>query len=281
MKILILDNNADDIKSLKEIIHNADLGVIVGETNEELDILEELEVFEPDLILIDLLYEGFDGFRIIEEISRKKINTRFIVISNEFAKETVENVYRYGAEFFVRKPINEYEVESIIKKVKYEVELENKIKKVQEIFNDIAPISHKNKEFNNCEQDIKIVLLKLGIISEIGSDYIVKAARYLIENEININDISIRNLCSRFSPNPKATEQKARRAINMALSNIASMGIEDYMNETFVEYSNTLFSFEQVKREMDYIRNKSSEKGSINMKRFLSGLQMICENYNN
>ena len=281
MKILILDNNADDIRSIKEIIHNADLGVVVGETNEKLDVLEELEVFEPDLILIDLLYEGFDGFRIIEEISKKKIKTRFIVISNEFAKETVENVYRYGAEFFIRKPINEYELESIIKKVKYELELENKIKKVQEIFNDISPISHKSKEINNCEQDIKLVLLKLGIISEIGSDYIIKAARHLIENEININEISIRHLCARFNPNPKATEQKIRRAINMALSNIASLGIEDYMNETFVEYSNTLFSFEQVKREMDYIRNKSKEKGSINMKRFLSGLHIICENYNN
>jgi len=53
------------------------------------------------------------------------------------------------------------------------------------------------------------------------------------------------------------------------------------MNETFVEYSNTLFNFEQIKKEMDYIRGKSNIKGSINMKKFLSGLCILCEKYNN
>lgn len=72
-----------------------------------------------------------------------------------------------------------------------------------------------------------------------------------------------------------------RRAINVAMTNIASLGIEDYMNETFVEYSNTLFNFEQIKREMDYIRGKSYEKGSINMKKFISGVCTLCESFNN
>ncbi len=51
-----------------------------------------------------------------------------------------------------------------------------------------------------------------------------------------------------------------RRTIGMAMSNIANLGIEDYMNEIFVEFSNTLFNFEQVRREMEYIRGGKNKK---------------------
>ncbi len=77
-------------------------------------------------------------------------------------------------------------------------------------------------------------------------------------------------------------EQRMRRTIGMAMSNIANLGIEDYMNEIFVEFSNTLFNFEQVRREMEYIRGERIKKGgSVNIKRFLAGLTSYCENINN
>lgn len=117
-------------------------------------------------------------------------------------------------------------------------------------------------------------------MGEIGSEDLIRVVSFLIKNKIRTSDISIREICARFTNNPRVMEQKMRRTVNIAMTNIASLGIEDYMNETFVEYSNTLFNFEQIKREMDYLRGKSNEKGSINMKKFLSGLCILCENYN-
>lgn len=210
--------------------------------------------------------------------SRKKNNTtKFIMISNYTSKENVEKSYMSGVEYFIYKPINDLEVETIIRKVKYNMELEEKMNKIKQIFNDISPNSEVITETEDCEQDINLILFKLGIIGEIGSEDLVKVIKFLMKSKVKINNTPLREICSKFTSNPKAMEQRMRRAINIAMTNIASLGIEDYMNETFVEYSNTLFNFEQIKREMDYIRGKSNEKGSINMKKFLSGIYILCE----
>lgn len=281
MKIFILDKKMDDINTLKEIIHSNHLGSLVGISSDPLEDVEEIMTSKPDLIVLDMLDEELSGLRIINEIKRKSKSIKFIMISDFTAKENVENAYRHGIEYFIYKPINPLEVETIIKKVKYNIELEEKMKEIQQIFNDISPISEERVENKDCEQDVNMILLKLGIIGEIGSDDLLKIANFLIKNKIKINNMPLRDLCSNFTSNPKAMEQRMRRAINIAMGNIASLGIEDYMNEIFVEYSNTLFNFEQIKKEMDYIRGKSIEKGSINMKKFLSGICILCEKYNN
>ena len=36
-------------------------------------------------------------------------------------------------------------------------------------------------------------------------------------------------------------EQRIRRAIAVGMSNLAHLGIEDFMNDTFTSYSSTLF----------------------------------------
>ena len=40
----------------------------------------------------------------------------------------------------------------------------------------------------------------------------------------------------------------------MGMANLAHLGIEDFMNDTFAQYSSTLFNFEELRAEMDYIR---------------------------
>lgn len=281
MKIFILEKNSEDRNALKRIVQTNNLGLLVGEAHNPSEGLEEIIDLEPNLVLLDFINERLDGFRIIKEVKRKHIRTKFIIISNPTSKEIVENAYRYGVEYFIYKPINDYEVESIIKKVKYRIELEEKAYKIRQLFDDIAPFSIEISKTSDREQDINLILLKLGIMGENGSEDLLRVIKYIIDNKININYLSIRDICSKFTTNPRAMEQKMRRAINVAMTNIASLGIEDYMNETFVEYSNTLFNFEQIKREMDYIRGKSYEKGSINMKKFISGVCTLCESFNN
>jgi len=46
----------------------------------------------------------------------------------------------------------------------------------------------------------------------------------------------------------------------------------------FTEFSNTLYNFEQVRREMDYIRRKSDKHGNVKIRSFLNALLSYCEN---
>lgn len=281
MKIFILDSNVDDLKILQDIIYSSALGILVGKSINILEGLEEILALEPDLVILDMINEEQDGIHIIKEIRNKNKKINFILISNPSSKKLVEKAYEYGVEYFIYKPISEIEVGSIVKKLIYKIELENKMKKIQQIFNDLSLEDLEMQQTKDCEQGINNVLLKLGIMGENGSIDIFNVVKYIYEKSINIHNITIREICSKFSSKPKSMEQRIRRTIAMALSNIASLGIEDYMNEIFVEYANTLFNFEQVKAEMDYIRGKSTEKGSINIKKFLTGMSIHCEKFNN
>lgn len=77
-------------------------------------------------------------------------------------------------------------------------------------------------------------------------------------------------MCEAVSDSPKNMEQRIRRTIAAGMSNIAHMGIEDFMNETYTLYSGTLFSFEDVKAEMDYLRGKRSSGGKVSIKKLLT-----------
>lgn len=281
MKIFLLYDDEKERDILKNIIFNNDLGFLAGETKNKKESIEEIMDVKPDLIILDILNGELSDLDLIKGMDRKGISSHFIIISNPKSKEVVEMAYRYEVDFFIYKPISDFEVSTLIKRVKDRIILDKKIAKIHRLIENIRQLDDEIHDSPDWEKCINSILLKLGIIGENGSEDLVKVATYIIENHININYTSIRDLCSKFTDNPKAMEQKMRRAINIAMTNIASLGIEDYMNETFVEYSNTLFNFEQVKKEMDYLRGKSYEKGSINMKRFISGICTICENNNN
>jgi len=70
-----------------------------------------------------------------------------------------------------------------------------------------------------------------------------------------------------------------RRSMNKALTNIANAGIEDYMNDIFVKYSSTLFDFQSVKAEMDFLRGKRKEGGKVNIHRFMEGIILMLEGH--
>ena len=50
------------------------------------------------------------------------------------------------------------------------------------------------------------------------------------------------------------------------------MGLDDYYNAKFTEYSTLLFDFKQVKQEMNYIENRSKYRGKINIRKFIEGI---------
>ncbi len=68
-------------------------------------------------------------------------------------------------------------------------------------------------------------------------------------------------------------KQRMRRSLQSAIRNLATMGIEDYMNDDFVSYSGSFFDFEEVKAEMDYIRGGiRTNSGRVNVYKFIEAL---------
>lgn len=283
MKFYLIDDDKTIINILKLIIRSRSLGEICGTSTHAPDALEDLRHLSPDIVIADLLMPEMDGIRFVREARILLPHSAFIMLSQVSSKDMIAEAYESGVEFFIQKPVNSIEVETVIQKVTKSLTMQRTIHKMQSIFTDEMQNSPAGESpaRESISQDylpnLKGILKRLGIIGDTGSKDIITLAGYLIEQHEEIGEITLNELCSRFTDSPKSMEQRIRRAANTGLINLAHLGLEDYSNDIFNEYANTLYNFEQVRKEMDYIRGKTERHGNVKIKNFLNALVVSCQ----
>lgn len=291
----IVDDDRSIRQILKNIICQYDLGDVVGEADHGVKAVQEIPILNPHIVLVDLLLPVMDGISIVAELKANNSKAHFIMISQVTAKEMISKAYTHGIEFFINKPINVIEVLSVINKVKEKIKMQEVIQSFEKAMQGINMLkgltAHGDVAYSDKDK-IKKILSQLGIIGEAGSNDIVEILLMLMETDekdrnrmLNqkmselYNRLNLRYVHQyEISSNTAAIEQRIRRAINKALSNIANLGIEDYGSELFIRYSNTLFDFGEVRKQMDFIRGKSTYGGKISVKKFLEGIFVILKN---
>ncbi|UTW70895.1 DNA-binding domain-containing protein [Anaerobacillus sp. HL2] len=65
----------------------------------------------------------------------------------------------------------------------------------------------------------------------------------------------------------KAFEQRIRRAINQALTNLASHGLADFSNPNFELYSSKFLDFAEVRLKMNELDGKDNRNPRINIRK--------------
>jgi len=279
MKIYIIEDDITVIRMLENIIEDNDLGKICGYALNGNIGIAEISILMPDIVLVDLLMPEKDGIAVIKELKDMKINSKFIMISQVSSKNMIGKAYTVGVDFFISKPINIIEVTAIIKNVIEQINYKNTLENIKNLFSsDSVTISVTEGTNLGKIKKIQLILNKLGMSGEKGAKDIISIFEYLINNKKNMSDININDICKTLSPNSKNMEQRIRRAVSKGLTNISNLGIEDYMNEIFILYSNSVYNFEDVKAEMDFIRGKSKSGGKINIKKFIDGLMIHIDN---
>ena len=280
MKIYLIDDDPKILNFLKLIIQTKNLGEICGICTSPIDALEDLKYIKPDIVVIDLLMPGMDGISFVRKTASELQDTAYIMLSQVSNKEMISSAYEAGVEFFIQKPINAIEVESVLTRVTQSLSMKRTLNSMQSLFMNqmqynIPKTAAVPKEAVHL-QKTKDILQRLGIIGEIGSKDIINVVDYIITHRETAGEMTLIDLCAQFSENPKSVEQRIRRTANTAMVNLAHLGLEDYSNDTFIEYSNTLFNFEQIRREMDHIRGKSSKGGNVKIRNFLNALVSYC-----
>lgn len=276
MKFYIVEDDYSVIRVIENIIEDKELGEVVGYSLSGNDVVNEVLLKKPDIVLIDLLMPDKDGIQIVKEISGYNNSIKFIMISQVSSKELISKAYNAGIDFFISKPVNVIEIVKVIKNVSEKIKMERTLNGIKHMFETLELNNQRHKKKDR-EVKIKLILSQLGILGEKGSKDIIDICNYILSNKLKPSDIKIRDICNNLSNSPKAMEQRIRRAINKALVNIVNLGLEDNMNDTFIRYSNTLFDFEDVKAEMDLIRGKKTIGGKIKVLKFIEGLLLYSE----
>ena len=268
MRIYIVEDDKNIIKILERIILDKNLGDIVGSAQDGITALDEIKSLKPDIVLVDLLMPGMDGISLVKEAKSIEPKIQYIMISQVSSKDMISKAYASGIEYYISKPIDVIEVQTVVRKVQEKIEINKKLNQIQSLLTNETSESNIEKTTEDSIAGIKRVMQKIGILGEVGTQDIINIAKYLIDNKKTMADFTIKEICSKFTDNPKTMEQRIRRTATVGMINLANLGIEDYMNEIFTEYSNGLYNFEQLKIEMDYIRGRGKKRGSVNIKKF-------------
>jgi two-component system response regulator YcbB len=289
----IIDDDKVIQKILKRIITEKCLGSIIGMSDNGRTAIEEIKKLKPDIILIDLLMPEIDGIEVVLALKRMGCESAFIMISQVDSKKMISRAYSEGIEFYINKPINVIEVASVIKSVQEKYKMAKVIYTFENVMKSMnmarqsEPV--KKAEEHDERTKVKRVLAQLGVLGEAGCQDIIEIVLWLSRKELPEDDKqpsyklfhAFKYLKIKYETeqqvqiNIGAIEQRIRRAIKGALKNLASLGIEDYYNDTFTNYSAALFDFSEVRKEMDFERGKSSYGGTINVKKFIEGIIVL------
>ena len=280
MRIYIAEDDLSVITVLEDIIDSCRLGSVCGSSGENPPDTAAIAALCPDIVLVDFLMPEKDGVQLVRELKALNLPCRCIMLSQVSSKDLVGKAYDAGVDFFISKPINYIEVKSVLENVTRQIENDRKLASIQKIFSSGVQQPAAAEESRLRQRRLQLVLNQLGISSEKGGDDIVMLCEYLLEHHLSLTQTNVGQLCAALSSSPKTMEQRVRRAIAKSLTNLAHMGLEDYSNDVFVRWSGTLFPFEELRAEMDYIRGKRGQGGKINIKKFLDGLLLLLEEEN-
>lgn len=292
MNFFIIDDDEVVRSMLCDIIEDYDLGIVAGELDNGCTINSTiLNMKNVDILLIDLLMPNKDGLEIVNDL-KDTFNGKVIMISQLEDKNTIGKAYSIGIQYYVTKPINRLEVVEIIRKVIEQIKLERSIDKIQDALdflklNNVHKNETSNKNILTCSE---FLLSELGILGESGSKDLLSIMKYLYKSDTRLSnynsfpqlkDLFIEVAKEKLGENTssynltkevKASEQRIRRAIMQSLNHMASIGLTDYSNPKFEEYSAEFFEFEEVRKKMIELEKGSESLKSpvhINTKKFI------------
>lgn len=300
MRFFIVDDDEAICTMLTEIIEDYDLGIVVGTLGNGSAIDKTLLTLKKiDILIIDLLMPIRDGIETVRSLG-KNLDTKIIMLSQVEDKDMIAEAYSLGVEYYITKPINRLEVIKIIEKVTENIKLQKSIYDIKKTLNILDYEKKDSKKDIHTEKGTiitsgKFLLSELGIIGENGSSDLLSMLEYIYNSEsktdikddfpalkdiftnIAFKKLGPEALPSQITKEVKASEQRVRRAISQSLTHLASLGLMDYSNEKFEEYSSRFFDFTEIRKKMLELENNtklSESKVRINMKKFVKVLYM-------
>lgn len=284
LSFCIVDDDAVSRRMLHTIIEKGGLGEVVGTAGSGSEGERIILETNSDVVLIDLLMPDQDGIETIIRLKDKGYIGKYVMVSQVVNKEMIGKAYQAGIEFYIQKPINKVEVEAVLSKVNEQWKINRYLNEIKE---SLAKLSILNPDLGSIRKKrtvreiVSSILMEMGITGESGSRDIIEIMEYLIHHHkadrlpslkelYEVAARSINQEGSDMEKEGKAVEQRIRRTIMTALTNIASIGLTDYSNPKFEHYAPLYFDFQDIRLKMKEIDEKlKPEKGKINIKKFL------------
>jgi len=110
--ILVVDDDEQLNRFLVELIKAKDAGALVESAFDGFEAGSKVIQVKPDLVLLDLMMPGMDGFQVCERLKGdvETMHIQVVAMSGYYSQENEGKVMQAGADRFLRKPFSNSEV---------------------------------------------------------------------------------------------------------------------------------------------------------------------------
>lgn len=206
IKIYIADNS-DSKSELSVSLKNKDIDVI-GASGDGVTALREIENLKPDVVLLDLVLTGIDGFMLIEKLklSLKNQCPKFIVVSALSHDGFISKALSMGAGYYISKP---YNIDAVAARVV----------DIMTASPEVVPVNERAKG-RILDEKISNIFITVGIPAHIkGYQFLREAIKMAISTPEIINSITKKlypAIAEKFETSASKVERAIRHAIEVA-----------------------------------------------------------------
>ena len=219
LRILMIDDNIELVSMIKEYFNDhASIEVVLEAHDgvEGINLASKKDAY--DIILLDLIMPKKDGIAVLEELNKKGIDKKIIVITSYSAGNMIRKVSDLGVNYFILKPFELEDLERRILDCEYDTNANN---------------FRLESKYNNLQISITKILHELGVPSHIkGYEYIREGIILLYDNPEFIGGIT-KVLYPDIAKKYKTTVSRVERAIRHAIEISWNRGDYDTMDEIF------------------------------------------------
>lgn len=200
-KILIVDDNVNNVRLLTEILEGE--GYEVTSMNNGLSVLESTHALKPDLILLDLLMPGLDGFGICKWLQAEPDlrDIPIIMVTAQTDCVEIKRALEIGVFDYIKKPIDQIEVMARVQSAFRLKQHRDRLKEmamkdsVTGLFNHALLLELFEKEIAQHERDKKAIsfaILDIDHFKRINDTYGHQTGDVVLKELANILTRSLR-----------------------------------------------------------------------------------------
>ena len=237
LSILIADDNKEQINKLKKYFENFEEIKSVDSAVSGEEALKKIEQIQPDIVIMDVILSGLDGYEVIDEAKKKLSGARFIVVSSLSSETFVQKAMNQGVDYYMVKPVSP---EIILKRIHDIYSISSDVPASQTASIGTTFEGKKNGNIKLLEEKITNIFITVGIPAHIKGYYFLREAiKMAIENPEVVNSITKKlypSIAERFDTSASKVERAIRHAIEVAwnrgkIENInAVFGVKVYSN---------------------------------------------------
>lgn len=223
LKVAIVDDNQEIREQLIQHLKEERNIIVAGEADNGQDAVALIRETLPDLVLLDMIMPGMDGFGVLQHIQvlPKEHRPRVIAITALGRDDFIRRAVALGVSYYMVKPI---EIHTLMDRIRDTARLSEQ---------PPAPLPLLPLPGQTMDDKLSNIFLSIGIPAHIkGYQFLREAVKLVVEDHNLIGAIT-KELYPAVAHTFATTPSKVERAIRHAIEVAWNRGRVESLNKTF------------------------------------------------